>query len=146
MPEQPPALWMPGMNRKSAEYAARFSTGYVFGQFMSGEDTGEMLDIYRSGFQPSNRMDKLRTMVAVGAVCATTDEQAQQLADPVSSGDPAIRAGWLVGTPSDVGERLRRLQAEYDNDDFLLVTAIPDYEQRLNSYRLIAEAVCSIQL
>ncbi|MET3208070.1 UNVERIFIED_CONTAM: alkanesulfonate monooxygenase SsuD/methylene tetrahydromethanopterin reductase-like flavin-dependent oxidoreductase (luciferase family) [Paenibacillus sp. PvR008] len=47
--EQPHALWMLGTNRKSAEYAARYSTGYVFGPFMSEQDAGEMLSIYRSG-------------------------------------------------------------------------------------------------
>ncbi|MGM1019299.1 MAG: MsnO8 family LLM class oxidoreductase [Bacillota bacterium] len=143
MPEQPPALWMLGTNRKSAEYAAEYSTGYVFGQFMSEQNTREMLSIYRSGFQPSERMDKPRTMVAVGAICALTDEQAQQWAAQVTMSDPAIRANWLVGTPSDVAERLRSLQVEYGNDEFLLVTPIPDYEQRLQSYRLIAEAVNS---
>ncbi|KAE8560102.1 MULTISPECIES: MsnO8 family LLM class oxidoreductase [Paenibacillus] len=141
MPEQPPALWMLGTNRKSAEYAAQYSTGYVFGQFMSEQQTEEMLSIYRSSFQPSARMDKPRTMVAVGAVCASTDELAQQWAAQISLGDPAIRASWLVGTPSVIAERLRSLQVKYDNDEFLLVTPIPDYEQRLHSYRLIAEAV-----
>ncbi|MDN4086604.1 MsnO8 family LLM class oxidoreductase [Paenibacillus polymyxa] len=140
MPEQPPALWMLGTNRKSAEYAAQYSTGYVFGQFMSEQQTEEMLSIYRSSFQPSTRMDKPRTMVAVGAVCASTDELAQQWAAQISLGDPAIRASWLVGTPSVIAERLRSLQIKYNNDEFLLVTSIPDYEQRLHSYRLIAEA------
>ncbi|AUS25419.1 MsnO8 family LLM class oxidoreductase [Paenibacillus sp. P2(2022)] len=145
MPEQPPALWMLGTNRKSAEYAAQYSTGYVFGQFMSEQQTEEMLSIYRSSFQPSTRMDKPRTMVAVGAVCASTDELAQQWAAQISLGDPAIRASWLVGTPSVIAERLRSLQIKYNNDEFLLVTPIPDYEQRLHSYRLIAEAVnCSL--
>ncbi|MCV9949381.1 MsnO8 family LLM class oxidoreductase [Paenibacillus sp. BT-177] len=145
MPEQPPALWMLGTNRKSAEYAAQYSTGYVFGQFMSEQHTEEMLSIYRSSFQPSTRMDKPRTMVAVGAVCASTDELAQQWAAQISLGDPAIRASWLVGTPSLIAERLRSLQVKYDNDEFLLVTPIPDYEQRLHSYQLIAEAVnCSL--
>ncbi|WP_258296268.1 MsnO8 family LLM class oxidoreductase [Paenibacillus peoriae] len=143
MPEQPPAVWMLGTNRKSAEYAAQYSTGYVFGQFMSEQQTEEMLSIYRSSFQPSNRMDKPRTMVAVGAVCALTDELAQQWAGQISLGDPAMRASWLVGTPSDIAERLRGLQIKYDNDEFLLVAPIPDYEQRLHSYRLIAEAVNS---
>lgn len=143
MPEQPPAVWMLGTNRKSAEYAAQYSTGYVFGQFMSEQQTEEMLSIYRSSFQPSNRMDKPRTMVAVGAVCALTDELAQQWAGQISLGDPAMRASWLVGTPSDIAERLRCLQIKYDNDEFLLVAPIPDYEQRLHSYRLIAEAVNS---
>ncbi|AHC18784.1 MULTISPECIES: MsnO8 family LLM class oxidoreductase [Paenibacillus] len=143
MPEQPPAVWMLGTNRKSAEYAAQYSTGYVFGQFMSEQQTEEMLSIYRSSFQPSNRMDKPRTMVAVGAVCALTNELAQQWAGQISLGDPAMRASWLVGTPSDIAERLRGLQIKYDNDEFLLVTPIPDYEQRLHSYRLIAEAVNS---
>ncbi|MGR6125735.1 MsnO8 family LLM class oxidoreductase [Paenibacillus sp. SER-28] len=143
MPEQPPAVWMLGTNRKSAEYAAQYSTGYVFGQFMSEQQTEEMLSIYRSSFQPSNRMDKPRTMVAVGAVCALTNELAQQWAVQISLGDPAMRASWLVGTPSDIAERLRGLQIKYDNDEFLLVTPIPDYEQRLHSYRLIAEAVNS---
>lgn len=141
MPEQPPALWMLGTNRKSAEYAAQYSTGYVFGQFMSEQQTEEMLSIYRSSFQPSTRMDKPRTMVAVGAVCASTDELAQQWAAQISLGDPAIRASWLVGTPSVIAERLRSLQIKYNNDEFLLVTPIPDYEQRLHSYRLIAQAV-----
>lgn len=141
MPEQPPAVWMLGTNRKSAEYAAQYSTGYVFGQFMSEQQTEEMLSIYRSGFQPSNRMDKPRSMVAVGAVCALTNELAQQWAAQISLGDPAMRASWLVGTSSDIAERLRGLQIKYDNDEFLLVTPIPDYEQRLHSYRLIAEAV-----
>ncbi|WP_336077467.1 MsnO8 family LLM class oxidoreductase [Paenibacillus sp. 203] len=143
MPEQPPAVWMLGTNRKSAEYAAQYSTGYVFGQFMSEQQTEEMLSIYRSSFQPSNRMDKPRTMVAVGAVCALTNELAQQWAAQISLGDPAMRASWLVGTPSDIAERLRGLQIKYDNDEFLLVTPIPDYEQRLHSYHLIAEAVNS---
>ncbi|WP_328802785.1 MsnO8 family LLM class oxidoreductase [Paenibacillus sp. LX16] len=143
MPEQPPAVWMLGTNRKSAEYAAQYSTGYVFGQFMSEQQTEEMLSIYRSSFQPSNRIDKPRTMVAVGAVCALTNELAQQWAAQISLGDPATRASWLVGTPSDIAERLRGLQIKYDNDEFLLVTPIPDYEQRLHSYRLIAEAVNS---
>ncbi|OMF82853.1 MsnO8 family LLM class oxidoreductase [Paenibacillus peoriae] len=143
MPEQPPAVWMLGTNRKSAEYAAQYSTGYVFGQFMSEQQTEEMLSIYRSSFQPSNRMDKPHTMVAVGAVCALTNELAQQWAGQISLGDPAMRASWLVGTPSDIAERLRGLQIKYDNDEFLLVTPIPDYEQRLHSYRLIAEAVNS---
>lgn len=143
MPEQPPAVWMLGTNRKSAEYAARYSTGYVFGQFMSEQQTEEMLNIYRSSFQPSNRIDKPRTMVAVGAVCALTDELAQQWATQITLGDPAMRASWLVGTPSNIAEQLRSLQVKYDNDEFLLVTPIPDYEQRLHSYRLIAEAVNS---
>ncbi|MEK5086510.1 MsnO8 family LLM class oxidoreductase [Paenibacillus sp. FSL M8-0228] len=143
MPEQPPAVWMLGTNRKSAEYAAQYSTGYVFGQFMSEQQTEEMLSIYRSSFQPSNRIDKPRTMVAVGAVCALTDELAQQWTAQISLGDPAMRASWLVGTPSVIAERLRGLQIKYDNDEFLLVTPIPDYEQRLHSYRLIAEAVNS---
>ncbi|MEK5144098.1 MsnO8 family LLM class oxidoreductase [Paenibacillus sp. FSL M7-0134] len=143
MPEQPPAVWMLGTNRKSAEYAAQYSTGYVFGQFMSEQQTEEMLSIYRFSFQPSNRMDKPRTMVAVGVVCALTNELAQQWAGQISLGDPAMRASWLVGTPSDIAERLRGLQIKYDNDEFLLVTPIPDYDQRLHSYRLIAEAVNS---
>ncbi|MBE0341415.1 LLM class flavin-dependent oxidoreductase, partial [Paenibacillus sp. 28ISP30-2] len=61
----------------------------------------------------------------------------------ITMGDPAMRANWLVGTASDVAERLHSLQVEYDNDEFLLVTPIPDYEQRLQSYRLIAEAINS---
>ncbi|MEC0180234.1 hypothetical protein P4H61_01805 [Paenibacillus peoriae] len=46
-----------------------------------------------------------------------------------------------MGTPSELVERLYSLQVEYDNDEFLLVTPIPDYEQRLYSYQLITEAV-----
>ncbi|MFM9276459.1 MsnO8 family LLM class oxidoreductase [Paenibacillus jiagnxiensis] len=147
VPELPPSLWMLGTNRKGAEYAARYGTGYVFGQFMSDQDGREMLEAYREAFSPSANLPAPRTMVAVGVVCAETEEAAYQLAEQARSiregdlmpGPERKGGGWLIGSASQVGDKLRELQQHLQTDDFLLVTEIADYEERLKSYRLLSE-------
>jgi luciferase family oxidoreductase group 1 len=151
LPPVPPQLWLLGTNEKSAGYAAERGVGYVFGQFMSDGDAKAVLASYRSRFRPSELQDRPRTIVAVGVVCAETREAAEAagaegqrlvFGDHARSagGDPAASARKLVrGTPDDVRRRLLELQEEWQADELMLVTVTGTYEQRLNSFRLIAE-------
>jgi luciferase family oxidoreductase group 1 len=80
IPEVPPDVWMLGTNQKSAAYAAEFGTGFVFGQFMSDQDGAEVLGAYRRAFRPSALCSSARAIVAVGVICAETEQEALELA------------------------------------------------------------------
>ncbi|MCD1258984.1 LLM class flavin-dependent oxidoreductase [Paenibacillus athensensis] len=142
-----PDIWLLGTNKKSAEYAAAFGMGYVFGQFMSDTDPAETLRGYREAFVPSPLCPKPRTIVAIGAVCAETDEEARQLAQ--AGGWPAANAKsseetmtgapkLLVGTAESIQSRLQQMAIMYEVHEFLLVTMTADYNKRLRSYELLA--------
>lgn len=149
IPPVPPQLWMLGTNQKSAGYAADFGTGYVFGQFMSDVGAEEILPVYRDAFSPSELCPEPRVIVAVGAVCADTAEEAKELAlsgaalfrkDGEAGGTSTLDERKLyVGTPADVKERLERLSNQLGVDEFIIVATIQDYEKRIRSYRLLSE-------
>ncbi|MFC5447867.1 LLM class flavin-dependent oxidoreductase [Paenibacillus aestuarii] len=157
VPAEPPQVWMLGTNKKSAEFAAQYGTGYVFGHFMSDTDAQETIAAYRSQFQPSAQGGQARAMLAVGVICADTAEAAQALAAesaawfrPTELRDPQLPAAQpskaadtgrklLVGTPQQVQAQLKELGAACGVEEFLVVTYIADYALRLRSYELLAE-------
>lgn len=149
-PPESPELWLLGTNKKSAAYAAEFGAGYVFGQFMSDVAGEEILQAYREAFTPSSISPVPRAIVAVGVICAETEEEAEQLA---SSGmtlsqqegsaeekSKLLERKLLVGTPESIKEKLQQLSRMYGVDEFIIVTMIPDYEKRLHSFELLARA------
>lgn len=143
-PQIEPVVWMLGTNMKSAEYAARFGTGYVFGQFMSERDGIDVLDSYRAGFMPTPLQSSPRTMLAVSVVCAATEEEVahwKQVLDKMASQTGRSSFHNITGIPHSVYLELKELQREYSNNEFLLVSPIPDYAARLEGYRLLAEAL-----
>lgn len=104
LPEHPPALWLLGTNTRSAEYAARFGAGYVFGEYMSDKEGADVIAGYRRAFQPSSRLSEAEAMVAVAVVCAPTGEEARRLAAdsafPGSGPQTAADAGQSSGSAS----------------------------------------------
>lgn len=150
IPPAPPELWMLGTNRKSAAYAAELGMGYVFGQFMSDAPGEETLAAYREAFRPSSRVPSPRTIVAVGAVCADSEAEAQSLAERMAhtfkaesaAGEQDGAAGrrLLVGTPDGIVRQLAELRKRYATNEFLVVTMIPDYAARLRSYEALSRA------
>ncbi|RKP53805.1 LLM class flavin-dependent oxidoreductase [Cohnella endophytica] len=148
-PPVPPDLWLLGTNKKSAAYAAEFGTGYVFGQFMSEVHGEEVLEAYRAAFIPSAHSTVSRAIVAVGVVCAETEEEARRLAasgttlfrqDDATAENGVSNRKLLVGTPQSLKSKLEQLSLSYGVQEFIIVTMIPDYGKRLRSYELLAEA------
>ncbi|MCQ4086687.1 LLM class flavin-dependent oxidoreductase [Saccharibacillus sp. JS10] len=151
-PKQPPELWMLGTNTKSANMAAQCGAYYTFGQFMSSTDGTEVVQNYREQFQPTATREKSHVMIAVHAICAETDSQALTLAEqfraqfPQSSiGRPDLkgkddRMSMILGDVDRVRERLLDLQETYQADEIMVVSPVTNYTDRLDSYRLIAEA------
>ncbi|MBY0009976.1 LLM class flavin-dependent oxidoreductase [Paenibacillus typhae] len=152
-PSVSPELWLLGTNKKSAAYAAEFGTGYVFGQFMSEVAGEEVLRAYREAFTPSALSPVPRAIVAVGVVCAETEEEAERLASSgialfqqeASAGKraPLSERKLLIGTPESLKKKLEQLSHLYGVDEFIVVTMIPDYRKRLRSFELLART-CSM--
>jgi alkanesulfonate monooxygenase SsuD/methylene tetrahydromethanopterin reductase-like flavin-dependent oxidoreductase (luciferase family) len=125
---------------------------------------------YRRGFQPAEAGDEAEALVAVGVMCADTDEEAARLArsadvwrlrpegterEPLPSPEAAAarvlteleeakvaqaRAATVVGGPLRVRAELTALADSYGVEELLVVTVCHDPVARLRSYELLARS------
>jgi luciferase family oxidoreductase group 1 len=88
-----PDLWLLGSSDFSARLAAARGLPYVFAHHFSGRGTAEALELYRSGYQPSERWPEPRTFLTVNAVVAESQEEADRRALPNLLTMIALRTG-----------------------------------------------------
>jgi luciferase family oxidoreductase group 1 len=88
-----PPVWLLGSSDYSARLAASRGLPYVFAHHFSGQGTAEALDLYRTGFQPSEANPAPRTFLTVNVVVAETQEEAERLALPQLQAMVALRTG-----------------------------------------------------
>ncbi|OCA90425.1 luciferase [Bacillus sp. FJAT-27225] len=171
LPDVPPIPWLLGTGKKSAILAAQYGLSYAFGQFMSENDGKEIIDHYRSAFQPRNKGDVPKVILTVSVVCAETTELAEEIAlsniiwgllrgTGEAKGVPSIedakafqlnekdqdylvkaKQNMIIGNPKQVSESLKQLQASYLADELVIVTITHSPEDRINSYKLIAKEI-----
>lgn len=80
IPEIPPVPWLLGTSKKSAKLAAEKGLAYAFGQFMSDGDGKEIIEEYLNDFKPRSLGEQPSVILAVTAICAETNEKAEELA------------------------------------------------------------------
>jgi luciferase family oxidoreductase group 1 len=166
-----PPVWLLGSGGQSGTYAAELGCGYTFAQFISGEDGARAVRGYRDRFRPSRHFPEPRASLAIGVVCADTEEEAIRLSSSLElwrrrlslgrdRGIPSpaealaeLGEGWrppdlgtngaraVIGDPAQVAAELRRLAAHYEVDEVMTVTVTHDFAARLHSYRLLAAAL-----
>jgi luciferase family oxidoreductase group 1 len=166
-----PQLWLLGSGGGSAGYAAQMGLSFTFAQFISGEDGAPTLRAYRERFLPAANLPAPRASLAVGVICADTDDEARRLSSSlelwrrriaigrdrgIPSPDEALRElgeSWrlpdlgtdgaraVVGAPAHVAAELRRLAARSGVDEVLAVTVTHDHAARLRSHELLAQAL-----
>ncbi len=171
-PQMPggPDVWMLGSSMWSSAAAAEFGLPYAFAHFFSGESSRAAIEAYKRSFIPSKYRSEPEAMVAVGAICAPTQEEAQYLASsvrllqwrirqgdrsPVASpedalrelqsfGNPSLETGewprYFVGTPAKVKANLEQMAEALGIGEIVVNTIIWDQATRLRSYDLLAEA------
>jgi len=88
-----PPVWLLGSSDYSARLAASRGLPYVFAHHFSGQGTAEALELYRSGFQPTEANPTPRTFLTVNAVVADSQEDADRLALPQLQAMVALRTG-----------------------------------------------------
>ncbi|MBB5742289.1 luciferase family oxidoreductase group 1 [Microbacterium ginsengiterrae] len=77
-----PEVWLLGSSDYSAQLAASQGLPYVFANHFSGHGLERALDLYRSGFQPSEAYPEPRTFLTINAVASPTQEEAEARALP----------------------------------------------------------------
>lgn len=163
-PERPEP-WLLGSSPQSGIWAAEFGLPYSFADFINPRGA-PIAARYRHEFERSESAPGPRLAVAVSAVCAETDEEADLLAASVrmvitllgqgrliTVPPPVDAKRWLdahgltdlppdrraiVGSPGRVRAGLEQVAGEYGADELMIVTITHDHAARRRSYELIA--------
>ncbi|HEY6412957.1 MAG TPA: LLM class flavin-dependent oxidoreductase [Edaphobacter sp.] len=120
MPAMPggPDVWMLGSSMWSSAAAVEFGLPYSFAHFFSQVKTREAIEAYRRGFRGGKYRERPEATVAVGVVCAETQEEAEFLAASVRLLQRRIRLGDRrpVASPEDALRELR-LMGDFPMED-----------------------------
>jgi luciferase family oxidoreductase group 1 len=164
-----PDVWLLGSSMQSAIWAAQLGLPYAFADFIN-PGGAEIARVYRERFAAERALSTPRIAVAAWALCAPTDEEAQELAassrmtlallrrgqlipvPPVSkaleflasegrsASGPLPGRRGIIGSPEVVRAGLESLASEYGADEVIVVTITHDHGARRRSYELIADA------
>src|SRR6201991_1866119 len=88
-----PEVWMLGSSMWSSAAAVEFGLPYSFAHFFSPVKTRDAIEAYMRNFRPGVRAEKPEATVAVGVICAETQEEAEFLASSVKLLQQRIRLG-----------------------------------------------------
>lgn len=165
-----PELWLLSSSGQSGLFAAHLGMAFSFAQFINGNGGPAAVRQYRERFRPSRELAAPLANVAVFVLCADTEAKAAELhaaldlqllrfgkgergtfpsADEVrgyqfTAEDQlhlAHNRGRVVsGTPEQVHAQLTKIAEDYAVDEVAAVTITADFEDRLRSYELLAEA------
>jgi luciferase family oxidoreductase group 1 len=164
-------LWILGSSTYGAQLAAELGLPYAFAAHFAPDLLLPALDIYRRRFKPSQQLARPCVTVSVNIYAAATDAEARRRATTqqmsfvdVQRGDrglskppiddidaywtPAEKAATMrmlartvIGAPATVRAGIDALVAETGADELMILSDVYDHQARLDSYRLIAEAV-----
>ncbi len=165
-----PEVWLLGSSDYSAALAAHLGLRFAFAHFINARGGDEVSRGYRYTFQPSRRESAPHSMVCVFVICAQTSQDADRLAAPIDHRRALMATGrespiltteqalgWsysdqeaaiverereriVLGTPDEVRDKLLQIQQAYQADELMIITITGEYESRLRSYQLLAEA------
>src|SRR5437763_538979 len=109
-PEMPgsPEVWLLGSSPWSAAAAAFFGLPYAFAHFIDPQPTRLAVEQYRFQFKPSRYLSAPRPIVALGVLCADTEEESQRLLMSARLFRRRIRQG-LLGPIPTVEEAIQEL-------------------------------------
>ena len=169
LPGEPevPEPWLLGSSEQSAIWAGELGLRYAFADFINPRGA-PIAETYRRGFVAGKRLAEPRLAVAVRAVVAATEEEAQRLSASWRMAFDLLRRGRLVavpppekaqrylelhaeeregsgedrrrltGTPAQVGAEIEEIAAAYGAEEAIVVTITHDHEARRRSYELLA--------
>lgn len=163
-----------GSSGFSAQLAARLGLPFAFAAHFAPDYLHAAAELYSSEFRPSAVLEKPYLMIAVQIIAAETDAAARrlfttpqqrflrlirnqpvELLPPVDSMEPLwqeweratvmnkLRAA-IVGSDATVKAKLQRLVQETRASEVIAVTDTYEHEDRLESYRRVAEIAESL--
>jgi luciferase family oxidoreductase group 1 len=104
-----PEVWLLGSSMWSASAAAQLGLPYAFAHFIDPVSTRLAIEHYRSNFKPGKSgLSQPRVILAAGALCADTEDEAQRLISSARVFRRRIRRGELgpIPTPEEAVREL----------------------------------------
>jgi luciferase family oxidoreductase group 1 len=165
-----PPIWLLGSSGYSAELSAQVGMGFAFAHHFATHDAVDAMRTYRRDYVSTGWRASPCAILAVAAIVADTDDEAEKLAAstdfnrlqrergqyaplisvedalayPYTESDRAIvarnRARLFVGSPATVVEKLAPLVEATQADEVMVITSVFDHAARRHSYELLAQA------
>jgi luciferase family oxidoreductase group 1 len=165
-----PPIYLLGSSGYSAQLAAMIGAGFSFAHHFATHDAVAVMTSYRDQFRASSAQTRPHAILAVAAVAADSDAEAERLAStvdlnfvrrakgeylPLASPEEAAaydctpidrerirqnRARVFVGAAKTILARLMPLVEATRADEVMITTMIYDHAARRRSYELLAEA------
>ncbi|MEH7095536.1 LLM class flavin-dependent oxidoreductase [Neobacillus vireti] len=166
-----PELWLLGITHRGARLAAENGTAFTYWHFITPVNGARAMDYYYHHFQPSSALTEPTANVCVFVVCASTQERAEELAlsqdlwllaveKGIDTRIPSVqeakatsvtqdqrmkieenRKRMIIGTPQKVKSEIFRLSEKYRAEEFMIISNIYNFEDKLEIYRLLAESI-----
>ncbi len=165
-----PPIWILGSGGSSARMAGVSGMGYAYASHFSPAPAAPVFDAYREAFVASVTFARPHAILAVQAICAETDVEAERLALALDLAMVQIRQGRftvlpspeeaaahrftdaerevvqqtrplaIVGTPAAVREQIEARAAGCGADEVMIVSNMHGHTERMRCYELIAGA------
>ena len=166
-----PEVWILGSSAYGAQVAAHFGLPYCFAHFITdGEGAADAMALYHGHYRPSPRHPDPHGCIAVWALAADTQAEAERLFAPralwrlgrdrgryaelptaeqaaayaYSTSELArierIKSQALYGTADAVMGRIEALARTLGVAEVAVITTVPEPDARRHSYRLLARA------
>jgi luciferase family oxidoreductase group 1 len=164
-------IWLLGSAFYSAELAGKLGLPFSFAGHFASSNMMEALEVYRTNFRPSDVLDQPYVLLSVQVIAADDEKEAQRLATsmyqkfllltrgqaaPLQPPVDSMDGLWseherraveeqlftsIIGDPSGIKQQLQELIEKTEANEIMAHTEIFDYQARLRSYEILANAV-----
>jgi alkanesulfonate monooxygenase SsuD/methylene tetrahydromethanopterin reductase-like flavin-dependent oxidoreductase (luciferase family) len=162
-------MWLLSSSGQSGLFAAHFGMGLAFAHFINPVGGPQAVQLYRDKFQPSLDLAQPEANMAIFVFCSDDEEKVMQHKalmdhrfiqferglglspfgyDDIKDTEYTLheqdrirynRQRVVAGTPAMVKTRLSQLAESYGVDEIIAVTIAEDFDDRLQSYKLLAD-------
>jgi luciferase family oxidoreductase group 1 len=170
------AVWILGSSTFGAQLAAMLGLPYAFASHFAPTELERAIGIYRTTFQPSQRLAAPHVMLGLTVIAADTDAEARRLFSSLQQSFVALRTGSpgplpppvddmdsrldptakamlaqalacaVIGSPATVEAGLAAFVARTGADELMVTGSIFDHQARLRSFEITAHAHAALAL
>jgi luciferase family oxidoreductase group 1 len=164
-------IWILGSSLFGAQLAATLGFPFAFASHFAPAQLDEALEIYRSRFRPSPRLDRPYVMLGFNVFAADTDDEAELIATSMQQAFVNLRSGRpstlpppvpgyrerldplgrtlldgilscsAIGSPEHVRAAIAAFAERTKADELMIASMIYDHRARLRSYEIAASAL-----
>ncbi len=164
-----PAIWMLTSSGESAYLASYFGIALCFAKFINPVGAEDAIAQYKQRFKASKQLSSPQTCVAIFGFCSEDEQKLKEVEAMMDFRFLSFEKGQfnlqfsyadikdyeyspaeqqrvlhnrervIIGTPEQMKEKITKLADDCDTDEIMIATFTELFEDRLESYRLLAK-------